>query len=154
MYLKYLKYLLRHKWFVMLECFKHGMIWQGIVHDWSKFLPDEMIPYAKFFYGGDKRKDAFYTPSQGTNDFNIAWLKHQHRNPHHWQHWVLQEDDGDKFPLPMPRKYVFEMVCDWRGAGKASGNPDTPAWYLRNKNRMILHSSTRTLAEALLGVYV
>jgi len=38
-YLKYLKYLLRHKWFVMLECFKEGLFWLGLTHDLSKFSP-------------------------------------------------------------------------------------------------------------------
>lgn len=105
-----------------------------------------------FFYGGDKRKDRFYTPSQGTYEFNVAWLKHQHRSPHHWQHWVLQEDDGDKFALEMPVKYVKEMICDWRGAGKAQGFNDTPAWYLKNKDKMILAPATRLLVESLLDI--
>ena len=42
-YLKYLSYVLRHKWFVMLACFKVKLFWQGITHDLSKFLPDEFI---------------------------------------------------------------------------------------------------------------
>lgn len=150
-YLKYLSYVFRHKWFVFQECRKFKkLFWQGLVHDWSKFLPDEMIPYANYFYGGDKRKDRFYSPSQGYANFNYAWLKHQHRNPHHWQHWVLQEDNGDAFPMEMPTKYVFEMVADWRGAGKAQGFNDTPAWYQKNKDKMILHPETRKLVEATL----
>ncbi len=49
-YLKYLNYIARHKWYVMNECFKEGLIWRGIVHDMSKLLPSEFIPYANFFY--------------------------------------------------------------------------------------------------------
>ena len=138
-YLKYFTYVFRHKWFVFLECLKFGLVWQGIVHDWSKFLPDEFVAYADYFYGGDKRKDRFYTPSQGSPEFNTAWLKHIHRNPHHWQYWVLQEDDRDKFPLLIPSKYVKEMICDWRGAGRAQGFNDVLAWYEKNKEKMILH---------------
>lgn len=149
-HIKYLQYIFRHKWYVFLECCKCGLIWQGIIHDWSKFLLDEWIPYANYFYGGDTRKDRFYTPSQGTSEFNYAWLKHQHRNPHHWQHWVLQEDDGGKFAMEMPSKYALEMVCDWRGAGKAQGHNDTLDWYMRNKNKMILNEFTRNYVEALL----
>jgi hypothetical protein len=151
-YLQYLSYIFRHKYFVFVECWRWGLVWQGLVHDWSKFLPDEMIPYANYFYGGDKRKDRFYTPSQGTDDFNYAWLKHQHRNPHHWQHWVLQEDDGDKYAMKMPYKYVLEMVCDWAGAGRAQGFNDTRGWYLKNKDKMILHPYTRFQVEKLLDV--
>lgn len=151
-YLKYFSYVFRHKWYVMVECFKYGLYWQGIIHDWSKFLPSEFVAYAEFFYGGDKRKDRFYTPSQGSYKFNRAWLLHQHRNPHHWQYWLLQEDDGSKFPLAMPLKYIEEMVCDWKGAGKASGYSDTPAWYQRNKDKIILHPATRIVVEILLDV--
>jgi len=50
-YLQYLSYVLRHKWHVSLECFHHGLYWRGITHDLSKFLPDEFIPYARYFYG-------------------------------------------------------------------------------------------------------
>lgn len=146
-HLKYLKYLLRHKWFVFLECVKLGMVWQGIVHDWSKFFPDEWIPYANYFYGGDKRKDQFYTPNQGPYDFNVAWLKHQHRNLHHWQSWVLQEDSGKVFALEMPLKYAKEMICDWKGAGKAQGHNDVLSWYKKNKDKMVLAPATRLFVE-------
>lgn len=151
-YLKYFKYIFRHKYFVLIECLKFGLIWQGIIHDWSKFLPDEFIPYANFFYGGDTRKDRFYTPSQGTYEFNVAWLKHIHRNPHHWHHWVLYEDSENAPPLEMPVKYAQEMICDWRGAGKAQGFTDSRAWYLKNKDKMVLAPATRLFVESLLGV--
>lgn len=151
-YIKYLQYVFRHKWFVFLECARFGLIWQGLTHDLSKFLPDEMIPYANYFYGGDTRKDRFYTPSQGTEEFNYAWLKHQHRNPHHWQYYILQEDDGGKFPMRIPTKYIFEMVCDWRGAGRAQGFSDTLGWYRANKDKMVLHPDTRQLVEDILNV--
>ena len=150
-YLKYFQYLFRHKWFVFLACCKYGLYWQGIVHDWSKFLLDELIPYADYFYGGDRRKDRFYSPEQGPYKFNVAWMKHQHRNPHHWQHWVLQNDDGTKLALEMPKKYAKEMICDWIGAGQAQGFNDTASWYLKNKDKMILANSTRLFVELELG---
>lgn len=151
-YLKYFQYLFRHKWFVFLACCKYGLYWRGIIHDWSKFLPDELVPYANYFYGGDKRKDRFYSPEQGTYEFNVAWMKHQHRNPHHWQHWILQNDDGTVVPLEMPVKYVKEMICDWVGAGKAQGFDDTVSWYLKNKDKMILSVATRLYVESELEV--
>ena len=51
MYWKYFKYVIRHKLFVFIECYKLGKIWRGITHDLSKFLPDEFIPYSRYFYG-------------------------------------------------------------------------------------------------------
>lgn len=53
--------------------------------------------------------------------------------------------------IEMSDKYLKEMVCDWRGAGKAQGTPDTQKWYGKNKHRMILHVETRRKVEELLG---
>lgn len=172
MYIKYLYYLLRHRWFVMLACFREGLYWQGLIHDWSKFLLGEFLPYARYFYGeklpsiyeyhGDHRNFAldsgFYSERVEAN-FNRAWLAHQHRNPHHWQHWVLREDSGATFALPMPHKYRLEMLCDWQGAGRAiTGKYDpaspwaeTAAWYEKNKGKMILHDETRAFVESTLA---
>lgn len=151
MYRKYFSYLFRHKWYVFLECLKYNLVWQGIVHDFSKFFPDELIPYALFFYGGDTRKDRFYTPDQGTYEFNVAWLKHQNRNPHHWQYWVLQKDNGRVMTLEMPDKCRKEMLCDWKGAGKAQGRDDVLEWYTKNKDKMELGKETRNWIEKEIG---
>ena len=114
MYLKYLKYVLKHKWFVFIECCKMGIPLRGLLHDVSKFLPSEFIPYAHYFYGtwcknedwhGDKRN---YIPYKWTEKgveeaFNIAWLKHQKRNPHHWQYWLLVNDGSSgEFTIQEP----------------------------------------------------
>ena len=146
----YLGYVIRHKWFVMIECFKAGLIWRGIVHDLSKFLPDEFFPYANYFYWkpGDKTK---YYHSKDEN-FDLAWLKHQKRNKHHWQWWKLSYDDGGTIILSMSKTFRTEMVCDWIGAGKAQGYGDNPfAWYTQNKNKMQLHKDTRKWIEAKLS---
>lgn len=157
-YWEYLKYVLRHKWFVSLECFKRGLIWQGIMHDMSKFLPSEFIPYAKFFYASDgskiNRRDStgYYKPDDtGDKQFDFAWLLHQKRNRHHWQWWILPKDDGTTKCFRIPKRYVLEMICDWRGAGKAQGVPmsndpdnwaETRNWFLKNKNKMTFHPDT------------
>lgn len=143
-YLKYLVYVLKHKWFVFVECWKRGLIWQGITHDLSKFLPSEFIPYARYFYGDYPEYEAIkYEYSGGLyredieRHFDMAWLKHIHRNPHHWQYWLLQEDDGPQKIIPMPIKYLKEMVCDWIGAGKAiTGKDNIDEWYSKNKENI------------------
>lgn len=46
----YLKYVVRHKWFVFWACRALGVpLWQSIVHDWTKFLPSEWFPYVRYF---------------------------------------------------------------------------------------------------------
>ena len=97
-YLKYLEYLMKHKWYVMRECFKFGLYWQGITHDLSKFLPNEFFPYVNHFFGKQKRhvkkkQDAtgYFKPAgTGEREFDLARLRHQKRNPHHWQWWILR----------------------------------------------------------------
>ncbi len=42
-----LRYWLRHKWFVFIECCNLGVpLWIAILHDWDKLLSDEWFPYA------------------------------------------------------------------------------------------------------------
>ena len=50
-FFKYLKYVIRHKYFVFLESCKLGIPIRGFVHDTSKFFPDEFFPYMNHFYG-------------------------------------------------------------------------------------------------------
>lgn len=147
-HLAYLRYLLRHKWFVLVECRRLRVgLWQAIVHDMSKFRPDEWRPYLRTFY------DRF---GGGQNDphpdYDMAWLLHQRRNPHHWQAWILRMDDGGEKPLAMPEPFVREMVADWVGAGRAiTGRRDIAEWYGKNKHKMVLHPNTRALVERLVG---
>ena len=108
----------------------------GLAHDWSKFLPDEFLPYAVYFWGDG-----------GQEAFDVAWLKHQNRNPHHWQWWILVNDEDDDKVLDMPGRYRKEMLADWRGAGRSYGNSDTTGWYLKNNGKMQLHDDTRAWIE-------
>jgi hypothetical protein len=150
-HLRYLRYVLRHKWFVFVACCAAGIWWRGIVHDWTKFLPCEWFPYMEYFEGKESRDNG--GPSiAGQYRFDKAWLHHQHANKHHWQHWVLRNDNGKTTALFMPEVYRREMVADWRGAGRALGFPDTRAWYLKNRANIILNASTRDLVERELGV--
>ena len=101
-HLKYLSNVLRHKWLVMIECLQYGLVWRGLVHDISKFMPSEWGPYAEHLYGKDLLKDK--------DVFDVAWLFHHKRNKHHWQFWVLPKDDGTTKILEMPERYMMEMI--------------------------------------------
>lgn len=154
-HLKYLRYLIRHKFFVMQECFKVGLYWQGITHDMSKFTPTEWFPYVETFYGdkpNPRDSSGAYNPLKISESFDYAWLSHQHHNPHHWQYWVLRGDAGWTKTMPMPHKYRLEMLCDWRGAGRAiKGKDETSEWYAANKDKMELHPDTRAWVEQQLS---
>lgn len=158
-HLSYLGYVLRHKWFVFQECVRLGIPWRGLVHDMSKFRSSEWGPYAHHFYNrdGTKRdvhKGGYYKPTDtGDEDFDFAWLLHQKRNWHHWQWWVLPEDEGGVKILPMQDVFRREMLADWCGAARAQGlSRDTvPGWYEEHKDKMQLHQETREWIEVQLG---
>lgn len=165
-YIKYLNYVLRHKWYVMIECFKRGLVWRGLMHDLSKFLPSEFIPYANYFYGKKdsdigrcRNSTGYYKPiDTGDKSFDFAWLLHQKRNRHHWQWWILLTDEEGIKIFEIPEPYLTEMICDWVGAGKAQGHfspkndpyQETRKWYIANGNKMQLNFITRKKIEDII----
>lgn len=134
---KYLRYVVVHKWYV----FQYGLMFgvpfhQMILHDWTKFLPDEWFNYANHFYNDGRSLD-------------VSWLKHQNRNKHHWQYWVLNEDCGTNKPLPMPKRFAREMLADWYSCSRMF-NGNVKEWYAANRWSMYIHPETRAFIEALM----
>ena len=156
---RYFCYVIKHKWYVFCECQKVGLTWRGLVHDASKLLPSEWFPYAEHFYGGRKKKwrdeTGYYKPTDtGDSAFDFAWLLHQKRNRHHWQWWILPEDDGGTKVIEMERTDAMEMMCDWCGASRAQGYGGwggVRLWYEKHKEDMVLHPSTRREVERRLS---
>ncbi len=155
-FISYLRYILRHKWFVFLACCRLGIPWLGVIHDLSKFSRREFCPYARNFFNPDgsrrqiRNATGAYDPAAQADEFKLAWLSHQ-RNKHHWQAWISIGNGGALKPLPMPSKYCVEMVADWVGAGMAiNGILDPRPWYLANVKDMILHNDTRREIESIL----
>lgn len=126
----------KHKWFVfvagkiiMPKNHKVSM-YRLIVHDWSKFSISEAPHYGRNFFGDKERKDLFHR----------AWLHHANSNPHHWQYWVLQKD----IIVPMPKKFIREMVADWLGAEKSYGKSwDMSAWLIKNLGKVEIEDSSK-----------
>lgn len=113
-------------------------------HDKSKYEPDEYNAYGEYFYGNKKgieHKDDI--------DFKYAWLFHQHRNPHHHQHWLLKEDDGESLEaLDMPDNYIQEMICDWMAFSISKKDiNELFKWYSENKKKQIMSDKTRKSVE-------
>lgn len=142
-YFKHLSTIIRHKYFVMKECFKVGLFWQGIVHDLSKFGIAEFVSSARYFQGDKSPIEA----EKSKMGYSLAWQHHMGRNKHHWQYWIDFEQ-GKMVLVKMPAEYLIEMLCDWIGAGKAynkgSWTPSTLVnWLDSNLPNMHLHTSTR-----------
>ena len=111
-------------------------------HDDSKYSIEEYNAYDNYFYGSRSY--------QGVKDFDYAWLHHIHNNPHHWQYWVLVNDeDGEKI-LDMPDEYIIEMICDWWSFSWKSGDlTEIFKWYEDHPN-MKLSENTRKKVEDIL----
>lgn len=116
-------------------------------HDRSKQNPDEYQPYDAYFYGKNRS-------AQVVEDFDYAWLTHIHRNPHHWQYWILHKDDPNEGTvcLKMPDEFVIEMICDWWSFSWNKGNLyEIFGWYEQRKRHIMLHEETRKKVEAVLA---
>jgi len=156
--LAYLKYILRHKWYVALGCIEMKVpLWRAVIHDWTKFTKREFMPYANNFFTDDGKpihsmrdRSGQYNPNDQPDAFKLAWVSHQ-RNKHHWQAWVSIGNAGTLTVLPMDEVSIREMIADWIGAGRAiSGRRDPNPWYEANKDKMLLHPKTRERLEELL----
>lgn len=119
----------------------------AFAHDASKDKRDEYEPYDVYFYGGNRSY-------QVVQDFNYAWLKHIHRNPHHWQHWVLlcDEPEEGEIIMDMPYNYIVEMICDWWAFSWKSENLyEIFDWYDKHKANIKLSDKTRKAVEDILA---
>ena len=147
-HLRYLSYVLRHKWHVLWAgCWLGVPIWRLLIHDLSKFSRAEWGPYVRRFYGG---RGSLMDKNADPQEFHVAWQHHYTRNPDHPEYWCQPEQDGTSRANWMPPTYVREMVADWYGAGMAQGKPDIEGWYIANKDLHSLHPSSRFLATQIL----
>jgi len=150
-YIKHFITITKHKYYVGIECFKRGLYWQGITHDLSKYGLTEFFTSARYFQGDSSPIDA----EKREIGYSVAWLNHKARNKHHWMYWTDRKD-GKEIAVPMPEKYIQEMVCDFIGAGKAYNpnkwTPKEPLNYYNNVEgeKMLLHPDTRERFEQLL----
>lgn len=121
--------------------------WQiNFEHDHSKTNPDEYDAYDAYFYGNNRSHAV-------VEAFNRAWLLHIHRNPHHWQHWVLinDEEDEGKVLVEMPYNYIMEMICDWWSFSWQKGDlSEIFSWYEAHSAHMQLAPHTRKTVEDIL----
>ena len=146
------KTITRHKWLVFCGCARVGLWWQGITHDLSKYSPVEFWNGARYYQGirspnGAERED---------KGFSEAWMHHKGRNRHHYEYWTdMSKETGRYESVPVPRRYLAEMVADRLAACKVyEGAAYTPASALaylqRSREKSLIHPQTRRELEFLL----
>lgn len=137
-YREYLKYVLEHKKNVAKICKRRGLKLHAITHDMSKLSLSEFRPYAQYYYG-DKEKYR--------EEFEKAWTHHYKSNPHHWEHWV----DENNIPCDIPVYDIACMIADWEAMSVKFG--DTPqAYYMQNHYKFNITKQTRAWIEYMLGI--
>ena len=149
---QHFKTITRHKLLVMDGCFRVGLFRQGLLHDLSKYAPAEFWIGARY-YQGDRSPNAAERAEKG---YSEAWMHHKGRNRHHYEYWTdMSRETGRYESIPMPRKYLVEMVMDRRAACLVyEGEHYTPAsplnYLLRSREKALIHPQTvRELAYIL-----
>ena len=122
----HLKTVLRHKYYVYINCKKAGLLWRGIIHDLSKFTPTEFLESVKYYEGTRSPIDH----CREETGISKAWIHHKANNKHHYEYWIDIDPEGNKKPAQMPYKDALEAVCDSLGAGMSySINKGVPFSY-------------------------
>ncbi len=147
----------RHKILVMKNCFKCGLIKQGLLHDMSKYSPSEFWIGVKYYQGNRSPNNA----EREDKGYSSAWLHHKGRNKHHLEYWIDYSAKKDEIlcGCRMPERYVYEMFCDRIAASKIYNkesykDSDVLAYYERSKDHYLLHPETKKLLEKLLNMLV
>lgn len=117
-----------------------------LCHDASKSDIEEYDAYDKYF----NSSRSYYV----VQNFQYAWLHHLHNNPHHWQYWVLINDDKDSGEnlLEIPDNYIIEMICDWWSFSWTNGNLyEIFDWYDKGKEYRKINSNSLKKIEEILA---
>ena len=134
-----------HRILVMWGCFRVGLYWQGLTHDLSKYSPTEFWNGAKY-YQGTRSPNAAEREDKGVSE---AWMHHKGRNRHHYEYWTDMSPVTKQYEsVPMPRKYLVEMVMDRRAAcivyqGKNYTSGSALEYFERSRERTLMHEQTR-----------
>ena len=109
------------------------------------------------YYQGDRSPNNAEREDTGISK---SWLHHKGRNKHHFEYWV-DYAPGDEHIIngvPMPRKYIAEMVMD-RISASRNYHPDTYTdrapleYFLKSKDKLwFVHEKTNEDLEFLLGM--
>lgn len=141
-----------HRFLVMKGCFAVGLIWQGLTHDLSKYSPTEFFNGAIYYQGTCSPN----TAERADKGYSEAWMHHKGRNRHHYEYWTdMNRNTRNYESIPMPRKYLVEMVMDRRAAcmvyqGKAYHPSSALEYFMKSRERELMHPKTKQELEYIL----
>jgi len=151
-FFRHLWVVMKHRHKVFIYSVKAGIPWQGLVHDLSKFSPQEFLIGVKYF----QKNQSPNVRERIENGYSKAWLHHQGRNKHHFEYWIDYNPATKHYdPIEMPKRYLIEMFCDRLSAsktyqGKNYHNGQPLQYFLGSKDRIMMHENTKKDLETLL----
>ena len=145
-----------HKMAVMKGCFQVGLYKQGLLHDLSKYSPEEFKTGVRY-YQGTRSPNAAEKEEKG---YSPAWLHHKGRNKHHFEYWTdvsTRENNWKIVGVKMPVNYFVEMVMDRIAAsktyqGKNYKNDSPYLYFARNKDVLTMHPDTKRELDKVLSM--
>ena len=150
---EHFKTITRHRHGVIKNCYKAGILWQGLRHDLSKYSPEEFLKGCKYYQGTRSPHKA----EREEYGFSYGWMHHKGRNKHHYEYWtdVTKDRSLGIVGIKMPVKYVAEMFADRVAACKTYEKDRYTTmspwrYYKRTKEYITIHPETRKLLERLL----
>ena len=149
---QHFKTITKHRLIVMAGCFRVGLVWQGLTHDLSKYSPTEFLMGAKYYQGTRSPN----TAEREDKGYSQAWMHHKGRNRHHYEYWTdMNRATRNYESVPMPRKYLAEMVMDRRAAcityqGDAYTDASALNYFMGSRERELMHPQTRQELEYIL----
>lgn len=149
------KTITHHRWLVRAGCFRVGLYWQGLTHDLSKYSPAEFRVGARYYQGT-------CSPNAGERQekgYSEAWMHHKGRNRHHYEYWTDMNPKTRVYEsVPMPRRYLAEMVADriaackvYEGAAYSTASP--LAYLMRSREKDLMNPQIRRELEFLLTMF-
>ncbi len=127
---------------------------KGCLHDLSKYSWTEFRVGCRYYQGDRSPNNA----EREATGMSTSWMHHYGRNKHHFEHWV---DYGVNCKtviagVPMPRKYIAEMVMD-RISASRTYSPETYTdqaplkYFMAGKEKLwFVHEKTNQDLERLL----
>lgn len=140
----------------MKYCFKSGLIWQGLLHDNSKYGFEEFWCGAKYYLGTKSP----HHQERTDKGYSEAWMHHKGRNKHHVEYWIDFSSKTMRYePMDMPNRYLGESICDRIAASENYNRGNfkremVREYYEKEKGGLPISENTRIRMEFLINYYV
>lgn len=140
----------KHKKAVLYFGIRLGIGWRAFFHDFSKFNPIEFFESVKYYNGTRSPIDV----CKEINGYSKAWMHHKGRNPHHYEYWIDNLDNGGT-AIDIPIKYKLEMLADYLAAGftysggKCTFSDEYKWWLNKSSKPLLMHENTKSFLTSV-----